>query len=546
MPEPIVAVDQLRYRYTAAGPRWTLDDLNLQIQPGEYLLLCGASGSGKSTLCRTFNGLIPHFYGGTLEGQVWVAGLDTRAHPVGELFAHVGLVFQNPEAQLFTSTVEHELAFGLESLGLPRDEIRRRVAESAEVVGVSRLLARNPHQLSGGEQQLVAIAAALALRPAVVVLDEPYASLDPANVRRVRAALREINRRGTAIVLTEHRLSHAVADVDRMVMLHEGRVTLDGPPQAVLRQHVEAFGLNLPPVVRLARDLDLPEISLSVEAAIPMLSACRLLPEWLQARPRPTPDGDLVLQAEDLVFTLDGRPVLQGVTLSLRAGECLALVGANGSGKTTLIKHFNGLYRPTRGRALVLGQETRRAEVSRLARHVGLAFQNANDQFFRFRVRDELEAGPRALGCLDEVWLRELVALFRLDPLLERSPYRLSEGEKKRVAFASALAARPEILVLDEPTTGQDWAFRQALGELLGKLRARGQTIVLVTHDLEFAEQHADRWVLLAEGQVLTSGTPWEVMSREAALRQAGLEPTQAFQLQRAFARLQSPSEVRA
>lgn len=546
MPEPIVAVDRLRYRYAAAGPGWILDDLNLHIQPGEYLLVCGASGSGKSTLCRTFNGLIPHFYGGTLEGHVWVAGLDTRAHSVGELFARVGLVFQNPEAQLFTSTVAHELAFGLESLGLSRDEIRRRVAESAEVVGVSHLLARSPHQLSGGEQQLVAIAAALALRPVVVVLDEPYASLDPANVRRVRAALREINRRGTAIVLTEHRLSHAVADVDRMVVLDEGRVALDGPPQAVLRQQVEAFGLNLPPVVRLARDLDLPEIPLSVEAAIPMLGARRLLPEWLPMRPRPTPDGNLVLQAEDVGFTLDGRPVLQAVTLGLRAGECLALVGANGSGKTTLVKHFNGLYRPTRGRVLVLGQETRRAKVSRLARHVGLAFQNANDQFFRFRVQDEIEAGPRALGCLDEAWLRELVALFRLDPLLERSPYRLSEGEKKRVAFASALAARPEILVLDEPTTGQDWLFRQALGELLGELRARGQTVVLVTHDLEFAEQHADRWVLLAEGQVLTSGIPWEVMSHEVALHRAGLEPTQAFQLQRTFARLQRPSEVRA
>jgi energy-coupling factor transporter ATP-binding protein EcfA2 len=202
----MIEIDHIHYRYTSAGPSWVLEDLSLHIEPGEYVLICGASGSGKSTLCRTFNGLIPHFYGGVLEGKVWVAGLDTGMHPVSELFSHVAMIFQNPEAQLFNSSVERELAFGLESLGLPRDEIRQRVAESAEIAGISALLPRNPHQLSGGEQQLVIIAAALALHPQAIVLDEPYANLDPVNVRQVRNALREIHRRGTAIVLTEHRL----------------------------------------------------------------------------------------------------------------------------------------------------------------------------------------------------------------------------------------------------------------------------------------------------------------------------------------------------
>ena len=236
---------------------------------------------------------------------------------------------------------------------------------------------------------------------------------------------------------------------------------------------------------------------------------------------------------EGVHFAFGGVPVLQDVSLELRAGECLAIVGANGSGKTTLIKHFNGLYRPHTGQVMVLGQDTRQAKVSQLARHVGLAFQNANNQFFKFQVRDEIEVGARTLGCYDAAWLQELVALFRLEPLLERSPYRLSEGEKKRVAFAAALAPRPEILVLDEPTTGQDWPFRQALGELLGELRARGQTVVLVTHDLEFAEQHADRWVVLAAGQVLADGSPWEVMADAEVMRRAGLEVTQGFELGR-------------
>lgn len=537
----MIEVDSLCYRYTSAGPRWVLEDLSLCIEPGEYVLVCGASGSGKSTLCRTFNGLIPHFYGGTLEGGVWVAGLDTRTHPVSELFAHVGMIFQNPEAQLFNSTVEHELGFGLESLGLSRDEIRQRVEESVEIVGISTLLLRNPHQLSGGEQQLISIAAALALKPQVIVLDEPYAHLDPVNVRRVREALREINRRGTAIVLTEHRLQNAVEDVDRMVVLHQGRIVLDGPPQTVLREEVTAFGLNLPAVVRLALELGLPEVPLNVEELVSAIKDSPPLTDVSPIRPTATRSyGDPVLQLKNVSFSLQGTPILRNVDLELRAGECLAVVGANGAGKTTLIKHFNGLYRPAQGQVTVLGQETHRTKVSQLARHVGLGFQNANNQFFKFQVWDEIAAGAQALGCYDEEWLQDLVRLFHLEPLLARSPYRLSEGEKKRVAFASALATHPSILVLDEPTAGQDWTFRRALGDLWHQLCAHGQTVVLVTHDLEFAEQHADRWVSLAAGEVVSNGHPWEVMADTAAMRRLGLEPTQSFQLQQALRGLQS------
>jgi energy-coupling factor transport system ATP-binding protein len=231
-------------------------------------------------------------------------------------------------------------------------------------------------------------------------------------------------------------------------------------------------------------------------------------------------------------------------------------VGANGSGKTTLIKHFNGLHRPQQGRVLVLGQDTRRARVSALARHVGMVFQNANDQFFKYTVRDEIEVGARALGCYDARWLEELVDLFRLRPLLDRSPYRLSEGEKKRVAFASALMAQPEILVLDEPTTGQDWPFRLALGNLLADLRSKrggavngpGQAVVVVTHDLEFAEHCADRWALLARsdraragGQVAVAGRPEEVMADATTLARAGLEATQTYRIRQAYRICQSP-----
>ncbi|HID64502.1 MAG TPA: ABC transporter ATP-binding protein [Anaerolineae bacterium] len=238
--EGVIEARGLSYRYNLAEG-YALHGVDLTIAPGEYVLLCGASGSGKSTFCRALNGLVPHFHGGRLEGRLTVDGLETRDHPVAELFAHVGLVFQNPQAQLFNSTVERELAFGLESLGLSPDKIRRRVRWAARVVGIEHLLERSPHQLSGGEEQLVAIGAILALRPAILVLDEPFANLDPAGAARVRTVLREIHRLGTTIVVAEHRLHDLVADADRMVVLHRGQVILDGPPRQVLREDVTRY-----------------------------------------------------------------------------------------------------------------------------------------------------------------------------------------------------------------------------------------------------------------------------------------------------------------
>ncbi len=543
VPEPVIRVSGLRYRYAGAGSEWILENLDLEVRPGEYVLICGSSGSGKSTLCRTLNGLIPHFFGGRMEGRVSVAGLDTREHPVGELFAHVGLVFQNAESQLFNSTVESELAFGLESLGLSPDQIEERVVRAAEIVDITQLLHRQPHQLSGGEQRLVTIAAVLALRPEVLVLDEPYASLDPANVARVRDALSETHRRGTAVVLTEHRLENAVTDAERMVVLYRGRVALEGTPRDVLAEDVTGLGLNPPAVVSTAKALNLPYLPLTVEGLVSAAEGRQLPADLLPDRPaRDATTDEALISVQDVDFSFGDRPILREVSLTLGAGECLALVGANGSGKTTLVKHFNGLHRPDRGHVSVLGSDTRRRSVSELARHVGLVLQNVNNQFFKLQVREEIEVGARALGRYDKAWLKDLTAWFRLGPFLERTPYQLSEGEKKRVAFAAVLAPRPEVLVLDEPTTGQDWPFRRALERLLGDLLARGLSVVLVTHDLDFAEQRADRWVLLAGGRVLATGAPGDVMRQTDAMERANLRPTQSFQIRHALGKSRSAS----
>lgn len=498
-----ICTEGLRYAYRRDGAHWVLKGIDLVIRPDEYLLVAGASGSGKSTLCRTFNGLIPHFYGGALAGRVTVGGRDAASLSVGGLFGAVGMVFQNPEAQLFNRTVEGEIAFGLESLGLPRDAMKERIDAVSSAMGISDLLNRDPHSLSGGEQQLTCLAAILALQPKVVVLDEPYASLDPANVWRVRNALRRIHARGTGVVVGEHRMGYTAPDAERMIVIDGGRIVLDGSPSCLLTPAAaETYGLT-------GGD----------ETVVPPAGGAAGF------RDPSKPSPETVLAAEDLCFGMDGKPILKNIRFQLRKGECTALLGANGAGKTTLLKHFNGLLRPGQGRITFNGGDIRAWPVSRLARHVGMAFQNPSSQFFKLSVKDEILAGPQALDCVDPGWIDRLIRLFRLESLLERPPFRLSGGEKKRVAFAAALASRPEVFILDEPTAGQDGHFRKALGGFLSDLQSLGRSVVFATHDLAFAAQNAHRWVVMAAGEILADGPPHEIMADPALMAKAGLRP---------------------
>lgn len=493
-------------------------DVDLAMPQGDFLLLLGESGSGKSTLVRMANGLIPHFHEGEMTGAVRVQDEDTRAHPVRALARTVGVVFQNHEAQVFNATVERELAFGPRQQGLPRAEIAARIAAVAEQTGISHLLTRPTTHLSGGERARVAIASVLTMQPPLLILDEPSAALDPMAADALWALLAALHAGGTTIAVAEHRPGHLWESAVSIAGMRTGRLDVQGTPEAVVRNATQASDLPLPAVTRLCIEAGLPERPRTVAAAAAILRARNLTLAPQSADIAAT--GEPLLIAEAVRAERDGRVVLNSIDLRLHRGETNALVGTNGAGKTTLLRLLAGLTRPESGR--ITG-----GDGMPVPRHrIGMLLQNADDALFCRTVSEEVAYSAHALKRYDTAWIAMLIARFALEPLLERPPLSLSDGEKRRVALAAMLAHRPEIVLLDEPTAGQDRQRRDALAAMLETLRAEGVGVILATHDMEFAAAHCPRWLVLSDGALIADAPPAAVLHDPPMLVRAHLLPT--------------------
>ncbi len=457
-----------------------LKGVTLEAEAGEFLLLTGPSGSGKSTLFRCLNGLIPHSFPARTAGRVCVLGLDTRRHPVATLAQRVGLVFQNPEAQFFNLTVRDEVLFGPLNLGLPLGSMDGRARWALEAAGVAHLEDRRLDTLSGGEKQCVAIASVLALRPSLLVLDEPTAHLDVPGARTVLDTLTHLCRKeGMAVVLGEHRTGSVGRIADRMLLLEGGRLVADGSPRDIFAQRelVRRLGIRRP--------TDEPE------------------QPWESLIGEPARKGGVPPLAElkGVEAGYDKRSVLRGVDLAVHPGEVVALVGDNGAGKTTVARLMAGLLAPKRGEVLVNGRKPRPAEGG-----VGLVLQNPMTQLFAETVEEEVSFGPSNLGLPDDGSVRDALSCCDLLSLVTRPVHRLSVGQQQRTVVASMVALRPRLLILDEPTMGQDWAH---LAGMMGRLREstrEGDALLLITHDYKLVHRYADRVVLLRDGRVAANG----------------------------------------
>jgi energy-coupling factor transport system ATP-binding protein len=487
---PLLSFQRVTYRYPGTDVP-ALQDVSLQVQPGEFCLLAGLSGHGKSTLLRAACGLVPHFDGGRFSGRVTLAGLDTREHGPARLGGLVGVLFQDPETQLVMSSVRAELALALESRGGTAAAIARGVEEVALALGIDSLLDRSTHDLSGGEKQRVALGAALAGRPRIVLLDEPTSQLDPVAGDELIGLLRRLNQEWeTTILLAEHRLERCLTAADRVIALDRGRVACDGGPDAFLRWAGGRAPALQTPGAKLFALAGLRSAPAGVRQARAALRSHGLLRDEGPAACGPSTSRTRRPQAAPPALRMrgawhelrDGPAILRGVSLSIAPGESVALMGRNGAGKSTLLRHAAGLLEPTRGR------------VERAGR-VALLLQNPGDYLIHERVAEEASA-----VALESVGLGGMA---------ERHPRDLSGGERQRLALAIVTGAGepdvdlPAVLALDEPTRGMDRETKAELADDLRRRASDGQAVIVATHDPEFAAACAERAVLLADGRVI-------------------------------------------
>jgi energy-coupling factor transport system ATP-binding protein len=500
VPEPLVSARALAYRYPDAE-RAALRDIELELGVGEFVVLAGRSGSGKSTLLRACSGLVPHYHGGEASGSLSVCGLDVREHGPAELGGLVGMVGQDPEAQVVSTTVRGELELPLELRGESTAARARAVEEVALALAIPQLLERPTDTLSGGELQRVALGAALVLRPRLVLLDEPTSQLDPVAGDELIGLLRRLNEEwGMGVILAEHRLERCLAAADRVVAMVDGAIGFDGAPAAFAEWAIPTDPALATPAARLFSLAGVRPLPAAVKEARQTLARRGL------AAPPPQPDRPrgrrrrrarrgpaAPLEARDLWVELERREVLRGIDLAVDSGERLALMGRNGAGKTTLLRAAGGLIEPARGRVETAGD-------------CALLPQAPGDLFVRERVSEELP-GPAGAAALRRVGL-EWAA--------DADPRDLSGGERQRLALAMVMAGRdrlPGVVCLDEPTRGMDGARKLELSEWLGELASGGAAVVVATHDVEFAARFATRVVLLGDGVVIADGDADQVLS---------------------------------
>jgi energy-coupling factor transport system ATP-binding protein len=537
--EPAVSIEGLAYRYRGQQ-KPALNGVDLEVAEGEFVVIMGPSGAGKSTLCVSLNGLIPHFFRGKMEGEVRVGGRSTREGKVGEFAQEVGLVFQDFEAQLFSTNVALEVAFGPENFRVERGEMIERVERVLGQVRLEGFEKRTPATLSGGQKQRLAIASVLAIEPRILCLDEPTTDLDPVGKLGIFEIAEDLkDRDDVTLIVVEHETEETL-EADRIIVLRDGEIVADGPAREVLRdvELLEESRVMPLQVTRFFHEMGLWQGQLP-------LTPQEGIAEFRQRGWRVNPDrhrrlveadakreegyGDPVIQVEGLTHRYpNGVVALEGVDLTVRKGEFLAVLGQNGSGKTTLVKHFNGLLHPTEGTVRVGEDETSEQGLRQLGQSVGYVFQNPDHQIFSDTVADEVAFGPKIRG-MEEGEIKERVeealAAVGLEGRGGEDPFGLTKGERQRVAVASVLAVRPEVLILDEPTTGLDYAEQRSMMDLVKSLNESGSTIIVVTHTMWVVAEYAHRAAVVREGKIALQGTVREVFAEEDELHEAALLP---------------------
>jgi energy-coupling factor transport system ATP-binding protein len=498
----MIKITDLSYRYPLSTQN-VLNQLNLEIHPGTLTLVTGASGSGKSTLLRCINGLVPHFTGGLISGQIHVFGSDPIAEGVEVMAGKVGFVFQEPESQFVFDTVEDEIAFSLENIGSTRKTMECRIQEVLHMANLSHLRHKNITEISGGEQQKVAIASALVTQPLVLVLDEPTSQLDPVSADEVLKFILDLKTRlNLTVLISEHRLERLLPYADLILNMRADQTVVFGKPQEILPKMDQ-----VPPIVEIAQRLRISPLPLT-PAAFPKWQAAHLLPVSEEKQTQPLNEYKISLVIQNLSTRLGDRQILNDISMEIRQCEILVLMGPKGAGKTTLLRSILKMI-PSKGKITLSGEDLENLNFSEIIQQIAYLPQNPNDLLFAESIIDELKITLKNHG-MDEtkVDIHEFLAHFDLADKGGQYPRDLSVGERQRTALAAITVHDPQIIFLDEPTRGLDYQAKKALSTLFHQWRKQGKAILLVTHDVEFAALLADRVVIIEEGLVIFSGSP--------------------------------------
>jgi energy-coupling factor transporter ATP-binding protein EcfA2 len=541
---PAVSVEDLNFTY-AGNEEPALREVNLLQRGGQMIGIMGASGAGKSTLAKVLNRIVPELEGGDFSGVVRISGKPIADAHVCDLATEIGMVFQDFESQLFSTTVAHEVAFAMERVGMPRDQIVARLAPALAAVGLRGFEHRDPTTLSGGQKQRLAIASVLALRPRVIVLDEPTTDLDPEGRDEVFALIRRLREEGLSLIVIEHEADE-LRQCDRIILLREGSIIVEGTPAEVMPrlELLEDCGVNPPSLDRVTQLLGIEGHPANMDDAESAIR--RRLPRMrgpaINGDPsanRAVVDSKVLLEVENVSFAYpDGPKVLDEISLRIGPGEFLAIVGQNGSGKTTLAKMTVGLIAPDAGSIRLDGRDRASLRSAETAQQIGYVFQNPDHQIFAPTVEEEVKFGPRNFGLEDaEIERRcdEVLRAVALDTHRGSDPFLLSKGQRQRLAVASVLALRPRLLILDEPTTGLDYREQRKMMTLVRDLNRGGVAIVMITHAPWLVAEYAHRVVLLRAGRKLFDGPVREFFIEDELLRASSFQPPEVTTLGRRF-----------
>ena len=529
-----------------------LTDLSLKASPGEFIVVLGANGAGKSTLCFLLSGIVPHIYGGKRTGKVAVADHDPWDEALFEIAQYCGVLLQDPEVQLFNPNVFTEMGFGPANLHVPREEIIQRIQSAMSLLHLDGLEKRNPRDLSGGQKQRVALGAVLTMQPRVLVLDEPTSQLDPVGRSEVVAAIHRLKSSGQiTIIMTTHETDDILDLADQVIVLDKGQTVLAGTPAEVFSRPevLRTAGVKVPDALDIllrVNELSQQPTHLTDEQinhldgeTVGQLTANLVQQGRLEVIAPAPHDRDVsagqkpyVLEAIQLSYQYPGYPpvtALQDISLAIRAGEMVGIVGQNGSGKSTLVKCFVGLLRPTRGEVRVLGKNINKVPVGQMARQVGLVLQNPDYQLFTVSSREEIHFGLRNLGIDGEEAEQKVLSALGwvgLQDELETFPFRMSFGDRRKLAVAATVALDPQVLILDEPTTAQDHRGRYQLADIGRRFRDEGgRTILMITHDMDLIARYAERLIVMWNGQVILDGPTAQVFAQRETLERTFLRP---------------------